>query len=104
MTPPPSGPRSALDSPDDSVSGRPADEARRTRRTRLRLAAADRGVPLPTILTTVGVVAGTYLVGVLAYHLRTVLLLIFVAGFLALVLDPFVVQLQVWGLRRRGLA
>lgn len=49
-------------------------------------------------------VAATYLLGTVVYHLRNVLLLIFVAGFVALVLDPFVVQLQDWGLRRRGLS
>jgi predicted PurR-regulated permease PerM len=74
------------------------------RRTRLRLAAAARGVPLLTILVTVAVVAGTYLLGVLTYRLRNVLLLILIAGFVALVLNPFVLLLQRWGLRRRGAA
>jgi hypothetical protein len=54
-------------------------------------AAAARGVPLPTILVTVAVLALTYLAAKLAYRLRDVLLLILVAGFIALILNPFVV-------------
>lgn len=75
-----------------------------SRRTRLRLAAAARGVPLPTILVTVAVVVVTYLLGRLAYRLRGILLLIVIASFASLVLNPFVVTLQQWRLRRRGRA
>ncbi|MBV8297502.1 MAG: AI-2E family transporter [Acidimicrobiia bacterium] len=60
-------------------------------------------MPLLTILVTVGVVGGTYLLAVLAYRIRTVLLLLLIGGFLALCLNPFVVFLQ-RRLRRRGLA
>lgn len=74
-----------------------------SRRSRLRLAAAARGVPLATILVTVAVVAGVYLLGWLAYRVRQVLLLILIAGFLALLLNPFVLILQ-RHLRRRGFA
>jgi predicted PurR-regulated permease PerM len=74
-----------------------------SRRSRLRLAAAARGVPLPTILVTVAVVAGVYLLGWLAYRVRNVLLLVLIAGFLALVLNPFVLVLQ-RRLHRRGVA
>ena len=74
------------------------------RRTRLLLAAAARGVPLLTILVTVAVITGVYLLGVLAYRLRNILLLIVIAGFIALVLNPFVLLLQGWGLRRRAAA
>jgi predicted PurR-regulated permease PerM len=69
---------------------------------RLRDAAARRGVPLATILVTVAIVALTYLAGKLAYRIRDVLLMIAVAGFLCLILNPLVVALQRWGIRRRG--
>ena len=69
---------------------------------RLRDAAARRGVPLATILVTVAVVVLTYLAGKLAYRIRDVLLMIAVAGFVCLILNPLVVALQRWGIRRRG--
>lgn len=74
------------------------------RRTRLGVAAAARGIPLATILVTVGVVAGVYLLAQLAYRLRNILLLIAIAAFFALILNPLVVSLQRRGLRPRGLA
>ncbi len=72
------------------------------RHGRLRDAAARRGVPLATILVTVAVVTLTYLAGKLAYRIRDVLLMIAVAGFVSLILNPLVVALQRWGIRRRG--
>jgi len=80
------------------------DGGGQTRRRRLTLTAAAHGVPLPTILVTVGVVGGAILLSQLLYRLRSVLLLIFLASFLALILNPLVVQLQDWGLRRRAQA
>jgi predicted PurR-regulated permease PerM len=74
----------------------------RTRRARLWTAAQSRGIPLRAILATVGVVVAVYATAKLLYHLRDVLLLIVVAGFIALILNPLVVQLQSWGIRRRG--
>ncbi len=74
-----------------------------TRRARLRAAAAARGVPLATILAAVAVVALTYLAAKLAYRLRDVILLIVVAGFIALILNPLVVYVQ-RRVRRRGWA
>jgi predicted PurR-regulated permease PerM len=71
---------------------------------RLRDAAARRGVPLATILVTVTVVVVVYLAGKLAYRIRDVLLMIAIAGFVSLVLNPLVVVLQRWGIRRRGWA
>ena len=50
-------------------------------------AAERRHVPLLTILVTVGVVAATYLAGKLIYRIRDILLLIVVAGFVALLLN-----------------
>jgi predicted PurR-regulated permease PerM len=67
-------------------------------------AARARGIPLPTILVTILVVGVAYLAANLVYRLRDVLLLIVVAGFVALILNPVVVALQNWGIRRRGLA
>ena len=74
------------------------------RRARLRAAAAARGVPLATILVTVAVVVLTYLAGKLAYRLREVILMIGVAGFVSLILNPLVVALQRWRIKRRGWA
>jgi predicted PurR-regulated permease PerM len=75
-----------------------------TRRERLWRGAAARGIPLPTILTTVAVVAAAYFTGKLVYRLRDVILLLVVSGFVALLLNPLVVALQRWRTRRRGLA
>ena len=67
-------------------------------------AAERRHVPLLTILITVGVVAATYLVGKLMYRLKDILLLIVVAGFIALLLNPIVVLVQRHLVPRRGAA
>jgi predicted PurR-regulated permease PerM len=75
-----------------------------TRRARLWAAAESRGVPLRAILATVAVVVVVYLAAKLIYHLRAVLMLIVISGFIALILNPLVVQLQDWGIRRRGWA
>jgi predicted PurR-regulated permease PerM len=74
------------------------------RHGRLRDAAVKRGVPLATILVTVGVVVLVYLAGKLAYRIRDILLMIAVAGFVSLILNPLVVALQRWRIRRRGWA
>jgi predicted PurR-regulated permease PerM len=67
--------------------------------------AADRkGVPLRTIVTAVLVVAFFYLSGKLIYRLRDIILLILVAGFVALLLNPLVRVLQRYVVRRRGYA
>jgi predicted PurR-regulated permease PerM len=71
--------------------------------TRLFRYADTRRVPLRTILVTVAVVAATYLGAQLLYKLRTIVLLIVVAGFVALLLNPIVVLLQ-RRIPRRGLA
>jgi predicted PurR-regulated permease PerM len=86
-------------------SGTPeSDEARPpTRHERLRSAAAARGIPLPTILTTCAVVVAIYLAGKLAYRMRDVLMMILVAAFVAAILNPMVVYVQRY-VRRRGWA
>jgi predicted PurR-regulated permease PerM len=66
---------------------------------------ADRNsVPLRTIIVAVLVVALFYLSGKLIYRLRDVVLLLLVAGFMALILNPLVLVLQRYVVRRRGLA
>ena len=57
--------------------------------------AADRKrVPLRTIIVAVLVVAFFYLSGKVIYRLRDVLLLMLVAGFVAVLLNPSVLLLQ----------
>jgi predicted PurR-regulated permease PerM len=76
----------------------------RTRRARLWAAAEARGVPLRTILTVALVVIAVYMLAKVVYRLRDVLLLILVAAFIAVILNPLVVALQRWKIRRRGWA
>jgi predicted PurR-regulated permease PerM len=75
-----------------------------TRRDRLWTAAEARNIPLRAILATVAVVVVTYMAGKLIYRLRDILLLMIVAGFVAVLLNPLVLAVQRWGVRRRGLA
>jgi predicted PurR-regulated permease PerM len=75
-----------------------------TRRARLWATAESQGIPLRTILVTVGVAAAAFFAAKLVYRLRDVLLLMIVAGFIALILNPLVVAVQRWGIRRRGWA
>jgi predicted PurR-regulated permease PerM len=79
---------------------RPAD----TRLARLWKAADLRGVPLRTIIVAVVVVGLAYLAGKLVYRLRDVVLLLLVAGFVALILNPLVVVLERRVVKRRGAA
>jgi predicted PurR-regulated permease PerM len=90
----------------DCHDGRVAEDSPPTggRRARIWSAARARGIPLPTILVTVAVVVVVYVLANLVYRLRDVILLIVVAGFVALILNPIVVALQGWGIRRRGWA
>src|ERR1039457_4390852 len=78
----------------------PAD----TRLGRLWKASESRGIPLRTILVTAAVLVAVFLAGKLVYRLRDVILLVLVAGFVAVILNPLVVALQRWRIRRRGLA
>ena len=75
----------------------------RGRLARLFEAADRRHVPLRTILVTAGVVATTYLAGKLMYLLRDIVLLMLVAGFTAMLLNPAVAKVQ-QRIPRRGLA
>ena len=60
-------------------------------------------MPLQAILVTVAVVVLAYLSGKVIDRLRGVILLLVVAGFIALLLNPLVIALQRW-VRRRGIA
>lgn len=75
-----------------------------TRRARLWEAAEARGIPLRTILAAAVVVVLFYLAGKLIYRLRDVILLVLMAAFAATLLNPLVVMLQRWKIRRRGYA
>jgi predicted PurR-regulated permease PerM len=75
-----------------------------TRRARLWAAAESRGIPLRAILTAVAVVVLVYVAAKVLEHLRDVILLMVVASFLAVLLNPLVVALQHWKIKRRGLA
>jgi predicted PurR-regulated permease PerM len=75
-----------------------------TRRARLWAAAESRGIPLRAILTAAAVVVLVYVAAKLLYRLREVILLVVMAAFIALLLNPLVVALQRWRIKRRGLA
>jgi predicted PurR-regulated permease PerM len=60
-------------------------------------------VPLRAILATIVAVIVFYLVGKVIYRLRDVILLIIVAGFIALLLNPLVVYAE-RSVGRRGVA
>ncbi len=74
------------------------------RLARLWKAAELRKVPLRTVVVTVAVVAATYLAGQLIFRIREILLLVLVAGFVAVLLNPIVVVIQRRLFPRRGVA
>ena len=94
----------ALAADDTGSDDTAVDDTAEGRVSRMWLAADRRNVPLRTIMTTVAVVAATYLAGKLIYRLRDVVLLFAVAGFLALLLNPLLIFTQKHAVRRRGLA
>jgi predicted PurR-regulated permease PerM len=71
---------------------------------RLWAAAEFRRVPLRTIIVAIVAVVVFYLAGKVIYRLKDVLLLLVVAGFLALILNPVVHVVERYVVRRRGLA
>jgi predicted PurR-regulated permease PerM len=75
-----------------------------TRRARLWEAAESRGIPLRAILATAAVVVAIYVAAKLLFRLREVMLLVVMAAFIAMLLNPLVVVLQRWKIKRRGLA
>jgi predicted PurR-regulated permease PerM len=72
----------------------PQSPPSQTRRARLWRAAEVRKVPLQAILVSVAVVVIAYLSDKIIDRLRGVILLLVVAGFIALLLNPLVVALQ----------
>jgi predicted PurR-regulated permease PerM len=82
----------------------PDEDDLSTRRAQIFERAKLNDVPLKTILVTVFTVAAVYLVGMVLFRLRDVLLLMLVGGFVAMLLNPLVAMLQQWKLPRRGLA
>ena len=79
------------------------DVPRPSRYERIRAAALARGIPLSAILTSCGVVVVIYLAGKIAYRMLDVLLMIAVAGFLSVILNPLVAYVQ-RRVKRRGWA
>jgi predicted PurR-regulated permease PerM len=75
-----------------------------TRRSRLIERANVNNVPLNTILVTIFLVVAVFFTGKLLYRLRYLMLLLLVGGFIALILNPIVIRLQKWGIKRRGIA
>jgi predicted PurR-regulated permease PerM len=74
-----------------------------TRRARLWRLAESRHVPLRAIMAAIAAIALTYIAWRLVDKLRGVILLLVVAGFIALLLNPLVVVLE-RALHRRGFA
>jgi predicted PurR-regulated permease PerM len=85
--------------------GRVSDETQlpETRRARLWRRAEASNVPLRAILSAIAAIVLAYLAWKILDRLRGVLLLLVVAGFIALLLNPLVIVLQ-GPLRRRGFA
>lgn len=59
-------------------------------------------VPLRTIFVAVFTVVAIYLSGLVLYRLRVLFLLVLVGAFVALLLNPLVVLIEGWGVKRRG--
>jgi predicted PurR-regulated permease PerM len=74
------------------------------RLARLWSAADMHRIPLMTIIVAILAVAFFYLAGKLIYRLRDILLLLLVAGFLAMILNPVVLVMQKYVVKRRGFA
>ena len=86
------------------ISGKRSSGQAGYRLARLWAAADVRKVPLRTIIAAIVAVAIFYLAGKLIYRLRDVILLILVAGFLALILNPVVAVIEQRVVKRRGWA
>ena len=82
---------------EDPVEEAPPDAPRRDR---LFAAFSNKGVPLRTILTVDAVVIITWVLYRLIGRLRDVILWILIAAFISLVLNPAVVALQRWRMKR----
>jgi predicted PurR-regulated permease PerM len=94
---------------EQSREAREASRAKRQgqagyRLSRLWSAAELRRVPLRTIIAAIVAVVIFFLAGKVIYRLKDVLLLLVVAGFLALILNPVVHVVERYVVKRRGLA
>jgi predicted PurR-regulated permease PerM len=87
---------------DSSNLGNDPDEAVESRRGRMLRVADVNRVPVRAILFTIAVVVGVYLFGQVLFRLRTLLMIGLLSGFIALILNPLVVALEHWKVRRRG--
>jgi predicted PurR-regulated permease PerM len=86
------------------VSGEDRNGTLGSRLGRLWNAADLKKVPLRTIIVAILAIAFFYLAGKLIYRLRDVLLLMLVAGFLALILNPLVHVVEKYLVKKRGYA
>jgi hypothetical protein len=106
-TPPKADPAKADPAKADPAKGDPAPPSSpptlEVRRERVLQEATARHIPLQTIVVTIALVGLAYLTGKLLYILRASILLVVVAGFVALVLNPLVGAVEK-KLHRRGLA
>lgn len=87
---------------DSSDPRNDADEPVESRRGRMLRVADVNRVPVRAILFTIAVVVGVYLLGQVLFRLRTLLMIGLLSGFIALILNPLVVALERWKVRRRG--
>jgi predicted PurR-regulated permease PerM len=72
-------------------------------RRRAMLRTADlNSVPVLSILFAIFAVVAVYISGQVIYHLRDLLMLGLIGGFIALILNPMVIGLQHWRVKRRG--
>lgn len=73
-----------------------------SRRRRMLRTADLNSVPVLSILFAIFAVVAVYISGQVIYHLRDLLMLGLIGGFIALILNPMVVGLQHWRVKRRG--
>jgi predicted PurR-regulated permease PerM len=78
------------------------EEAPETRRRAMLRTADLNSVPVLSILFAIFAVVAVYISGQVIYHLRDLLMLGLIGGFIALILNPMVVALQHWRVKRRG--
>jgi predicted PurR-regulated permease PerM len=78
------------------------EEIPETRRRAMLRTADLNSVPVLSILFAIFAVVAVYISGQVIYHLRDLLMLGLIGGFIALILNPMVVALQHWKVKRRG--
>jgi predicted PurR-regulated permease PerM len=88
----------------EPIGSTDSEEPTESRRGRMLRIADVNGVPVRAILFTIFAVVGIYLVGQVLFRLRTLLMIGLLSGFVALILNPLVVVLERWKVKRRGVA